>query len=86
MGYSKHEFNTINMLYPLKKLSYSKNPPDSDPEISGGGGRSYRTLDEGGGSVFQKIFLALQASVGSKNKGGGAVLRAPRLDSPLLVI
>ena len=69
MGYSKHKFNTINMLYPLK-LSNNKTPPDPDPEISGGG-RSSRTLDKGGGSVFPKIFLALQASVWWKNKGRG---------------
>ena len=52
--------------------------PDPDLEImEGGGGQSSRPLEKGGVQVSQKLFLALQASVWSKNKwgrgrGGGA--------------
>ena len=38
----------------------------------GGGGHPDPEIREGGGSV-KKIFCALQASVWSKNKGGGGV-------------
>ena len=44
--------------------------PDPDLEMGGGGGSS-RPFDGGGGWFPKKIFLALQASVWSKNKGGG---------------
>jgi len=52
---------------------------DPDLQISVGGGAS-RPWDKG---VGVSIFLALRASVWSKNKGGG---RAPPLDPPLLYI
>ena len=47
---------------------------DPDRQLSGwgggGGGHPHPEIREGGGSV-KKIFWALQASVWSKNKGGG---------------
>ena len=82
MGYSNHEFNTINMLYPLKKLSYSKNPhimtysvPDSDLEITGGEAQSPKTFFRPFGPQFG---LEIR-------RGGGHLLASP-LDPPLLAI
>ena len=47
---------------------------DLDLQLSGGGGgHTHPEIREGGGSV-KKIFWALQASVWSKNKGGGVGL------------
>ena len=58
-------------------LQIRRRPGHPDPEIRGGGG---------GGSPVSKIFFRpFQASVWSKNKGGGHLLRAPPLDPPLLV-
>ena len=55
-------------------------PALADPDLQiGGGGRSSRTSDKGGGAVFS----ALRATVWSKNKGG-RVPRAPPLDLPLI--
>ena len=58
--------------------------PDPDFEIRGGGGGSSRPLDKEGALSPIKIFLALRASVSSKNRGGpGAPWVAP-LDPALI--
>ena len=59
--------------------------PDPDVEIRGvGKGRSSRPLDKGGGGL-QQFFLALRASVWSKNKGGEGP-RVPPLDPPVVCV
>ena len=55
---------------------------DPDLQIRGGGGPDHRDPEIRGGGVSKKIFLALQASVWSKNKGDRPPL-APPLDPPL---
>ena len=61
--------------------------PDPDVEIRGvGKGRSSRPLDKGGGGGgLQQFFLALRASVWSKNKGGEGP-RVPPLDPPVVCV
>ena len=65
--------------------------PDPDVEIRGvGKGRSSRPLDKGGGDGgggggLQQFFLALRASVWSKNKGREGP-RVPPLDPPVVCV
>ena len=56
--------------------------PDSDLEMGGGGGGGER--EKVGGRSPKEVFLALRASVWSKNKGGGTW--AIPLDPPLVRI
>ena len=61
-----------------KAIFYKDSSSGSRPSVTwgGGGGHPDPEIREGGGSV-KKFFWALQASVWSKNKGGGGVGLSP---------
>ena len=68
----------------------SNSVPDSDLELSGGGGggRSSRPLDKGWGRSSKKNFSALRSSVWSTNKGGtrGSPLDPPLFSHPYAIV